>query len=313
MPTRTWTPDEDLSRVEMWRLGHFHPEFGGHASWDDVIQLDPKAGEFRRATSRYQMTAELLEDEGFGPHTVTSLRFGKNAHGHERICNCPDILSTQEQDHLSDGESLLEELNISNGTRTWITPKEAITFALNFRTLPGLDEDEIRQAWNTGLGNWNNSCGVNLVLTNDYNNAMVPTWKERLSGSTLAIALLSNGSRKAHAHWQKYDIRQWMLDYLIGTIIHETGHTLGFSHENSGISIMRPFMDPNTTRLTPKDLKRVQRYYGQPFITEPPTPPDPDDPEPPLPPDDSDTAVTARINIGKDIVLIRGEGTIIRG
>ena len=302
MAAHVWTPVEEVSRREMFDLGYFHSEYDGQSTWSEVSQLDPQSQIFKRAVSLYQMTAELEEDRVFGGHTVDSLRFRRNAHGYERVCDCPDILSQGRRLKSVNGHR--EELNISNGTRTWPSPETPITFALRFRTLQGLDEDDTLKAWDTALKNWNDTCGVNLVMIDDYDAAHVPTWSERLSGSTLAIALLSTGSRRAHGHWQKYDKRNWSIDYLIGTIIHETGHTLGLSHANSGTSIMRPFMNPNVTRLQQADKKRTQKYYGPPLNL---TPPDPDEP---LPPDDDDGLfdVNGTMTIGNRHAVWTGRG-----
>jgi hypothetical protein len=293
MVAHVWTPKEEVSRRELYKLGHFHSEYDGRSSWFKVQELDINSRIFKRAVSSYQMTAELEEDQEFGRFTVDSLMFRRNSHGHERVCDCPDYLASNES----------EELNISNGTRTWPNPETPVTFALRFRALQGLDEEDTKKAWDTALQNWNDTCGVNLVMIDDYDAAHVPTWSERLGGSTLAIALLSNGSRRVHSHWQKYDRRNWSIDYLIGTIIHETGHTMGFSHANSGTSIMRPFMNPNVTRLQPADKKRTQKYYGPPLGL---TPPDPDEPTPPD--DDGLFDVNGTMTIGNRHAVWTGKG-----
>jgi|19_taG_2_1085344.scaffolds.fasta_scaffold16869_3 hypothetical protein len=277
MATHTWTPEEEVSRKELFDKGHFHSEYDGTSSWLEVSKLDRDSRIFKRAVSSYQMTAELEEDQEFGRRTVDSLRYRRNSHGHERICDCPDYLTPAQSGHVKGRR--YEELNISNGTRTLPSPETPFTFSLRFRSVQGLDEADTLKAWKTALQDWNSTCGVNLVLTDDYDSAHVPTWTERLGGSTLAIALLQTGSRSKHSHWQKYDKRDWSIDYLIGTIIHETGHTMGFSHANSGTSIMRPFMNPNVTRLQQADKTRTQRYYGPPLNLTPdePTPPDGDE------------------------------------
>jgi len=286
MPKHVWTPAQQVSREELFNLGHFHPSFDGKASWDDVAKLDPKSKEFRKSTGSYQEIAGLYQDEDFGDRTVDSLRFRRDAQGYERICDCADI------------EALTEESNISNGTQTWPNPEKPIVFGRNFQSVPGLSAGDTSRAWKEALADWNKSCGVNLV-EGDSDDAHVKIWLEGLSGGTLAIALLSLGHRRINGHWQKYDKsgRTWSLNMLRGVIIHESGHTMGYSHSSSGTSIMRPFMNPNITVIQAADRKRFQRDYGPPLNT-------PDLPDPPVPPGEGDL-VNGTLQLGDKFVTIK--------
>jgi hypothetical protein len=298
MPKHKFVPDETLCRSELFRLGYFHSGFDGDAEWKDVKALKRSNAKYKRAIRDYQAMAELQQDEDLGPVTNDSLRFLINSRGHRRMCSCPDIEPVVAFGKRRSGIT-------GGGTVKWPDSKKPIKFGRNFSSISGLNAGQVDTAWRDGLKNWNDSCGVQLVES-DYDEAHVKQFTQGLSGGTLAIALLSLGSRGIGRHWQKYDTsnRRWSVNMLKAVLIHETGHTMGYSHSNSGVSIMRPYMDPDVNVLQNADKKRIQKDYGTPLEV-------PEVPEVPLPPPGSGN-IDGFVTIGNvSLTISSGNGSFI--
>jgi len=304
MAALKWTPKEEVGRDELFRLGHFHPSFDGSAPWNEVVKLDRKSRPFRDAVTSFQSFADLHQDQKFGDVTVTSLLRGVNGAGEYRICDCPDIEAMVE---------VTEESRIANGTVTIPSPEKPFVFGRNFDHAPGMDRAGTDQAYREAFQNWNDSCGVNLQV-GDYEEADVYQYLQGLGGGTLAIALLSQGRRGRHVMWQKYDSsnQRWNLAKLRAVIIHETGHTMGYSHSNSGTSIMRPYMNSAITVIQDADMRRFQRDYGQPLGLTPDVPDVPGNPDlPPVTPEDGLLQVNGTMTIGTRVAVWTGTGKYI--
>lgn len=262
--------DHDGVVQKLYRLGHFNPQFDGRSDWDEVAAIDSNATEFEEAVRSYQSYNSLQADGDLGPLTLQTLTTNESPDGSFRACGCPDI------EWASDGT---EEMNISNGTRTWPDPEKPIIFAYNFKSLPGLSSSQTRQAFDSALKDWNANCGLNLQL-GAWDKAHVRIRLKGLGGGTLAIALLSLGSRKVGEHYQNYDSsnRKWYYDLAQEVVCHETGHTLGFSHSKDSGAIMYPTASGRKITLKNDDIRRAQKHYGPPLQTDSPPPQDPEDP-----------------------------------
>lgn len=239
-------------RHELHRLGHL-------ADPDSRVEVAD-------AVRSYQGFMGLGADGDLGPVTQASLRYGIDSDGNHRICGCPDILT----------EPGVEEVNISNGTRTWPDPEKPIILGLNFNTISGLNAEQVSASFNAAIRNINSSIGVRLQI-GEWSDAHVRISRQRLSGSTLALALLSLGHRKIGGHYQRYDAdRQWSQQMLQAVAIHETLHTLGFSHSSSRDSILYPTYNSRILTMQPTDIQRMGKYYPPLDNPEPP----PEDPDP---------------------------------
>lgn len=262
-----------LARAELQRLGHFHEVLGGRAKDEAVEKITDSDIEFRAAVESYQRFSGLAVDGIAGKATQTALRWGTDAEGLQRVCGCPDVEPLRTE----------EELNIPNGTQSWPDPSKPIVFAYDFKNkaLPGLTATDTAIAFQRAFADINAKVGVRLKLGR-WEDAHVRMRLKGLGGGTLAIALLSLGSRKIGAHYQNYDSsnRSWHLLLAQAVIIHETGHTLGFSHSRSSADIMYPTANAKRNTLQPGDVKTWGKIYGGPFDDDTPVPPvdPPDDP-----------------------------------
>lgn len=226
--------------------------------------------DFADAVAAYQLTMGLVEDGVLGPITSNSLRWGLDGAGNSRICGVPDL-------NYPPG---VEEANIPNGTQTWPNPADEIVLGINFTTISGLTATEVRDSFEAAFSNINQSIGVRLKFGN-WEESHVRITKQRLSGSTLALALLSTGSRRIGGHYQRYDSdREWWQAMFVAVIIHETLHTLGFSHSSNRNSILYPTFNRDILEMTPADISRMLPSYPRLGPPDPPPPPEPDDPVP---------------------------------
>lgn len=244
---------------ELVRLGHLP------AMTDDEEAI-------ANAVRSYQSFMGLVEDSVMGEDTKHSLFYGVDVDKNPRICDCPDIVRVE--------QSQVAEVNIPNGTRSIPDPELPFTFGFNFNSLQGVGT-RIVEAAETAFANLNAGMGVNFQV-GDYSDCHVRVTRNRLSGSTLALALLSLGHRRKNAHYQKYDSdREWYFEMLVAVMIHECLHTAGFSHSSRRDSILWPSFNRNVLRMTEYDKTRSQRIY--PLLAAPPAPPEPE-PTPPTNP-----------------------------
>lgn len=245
---------QETYRAELERLGHLSPNTVTDAALVDAVRS-------------YQSFMGLVPDGELGEYTMTSLFYGEDVDKNPRICDCPDIVRTE--------QSQVEEMNIPNGTRSIPDPQKPFTFGFNFTDLSGVG-NRVIEAAEAAFANLNAGMGVDFKVV-DYKKADVKVTRERLSGTTLALALLSLGRRGVHSHYQKYDSdRQWYFEMLVAVMIHECLHTAGFSHSNRKDSILWPSFNRNVLGMTSYDKSRSQRIY--PLFDRPdpvPTPPNP--------------------------------------
>lgn len=236
------------------------------------------------AVASYQAYSGLEVDSVMGERTKEALFYRTDADKNPRICDCPDIIVA----------SSVEEANIPNGTRTIPQPEEPFTFGFQFNSLQGVGT-RIIEAAEVAFADLNAGMGVNFKVGNP-NSCHVRVTKERLRGSTLALALLSLGTRQLGKHYQKYDSdREWYFDMLVAVMIHECLHTAGFSHSNRRDSILWPSFNRNVLRMTAYDKERMQRSYP---LFAPPEPPKPKPEPPPIPtpnPPTDDIIITSAV------------------
>ncbi len=147
----------------------------------------------------------------------------------------------------------------------------------------GMPLDTFEATFARACDHWNERIGINLHLTRDFAAAKCVVGFQSLGGSTLAWSHIANNSC-ADDKSQKYDQpRNWTVQQLFLTIIHELGHLLGLGHASSGI--MKPIIDGSLSGTTDYDISRARDLgYGPPQPSVPPTPDPPTpDPEPPAP------------------------------
>lgn len=266
--------DSELPKQRLFDLGHFNHIRDFQSTWNDIRTVDRHSSDFKEAVRSFQSFTGLQEDGELGAKTMHALATGISPDGGVRLCGCPDI------EWMYDGtEEANGVVNVPNGTRSWPDHTDPITFAINFRKLPGLGSDKTRAAFQQALDEWNKNTDLNLRL-GDWSDADVQIGTKNHRGGTLAVALLSLGRRGVGSHWQNYDIsnREWWYGLLLDTVIHETGHTLGFSHGKTGI--MKPTATGRMNKLQREDLDRAHRIYGDGNDKRIPVPP-PQDPEDP--------------------------------
>lgn len=270
MATFTFVPlNFEQSRAKLDGLGHFHPSFDGAAPEGEVAKIDEQSAEFRAAVRSFQRYAGLSETGKLSPKTLDFLTTNRTAEGF-RLCGCPDIEAVME---LSATQAASGVKNIPNGTVSWPDPKKPIVVAYNFQALPGLSKDQTKAVYQAALDNINENCGVNLQL-GSWSKAHVRVYLKGLGGGTLAIARLSMGHRRLGQHFQNYDSsnRTWSVSLAQAVIIHETLHTLGFSHSRNRNDILYPTTSGRIITMQAGDRKRTQHIYGPPIIKPGPDP-----------------------------------------
>ena len=161
-------------------------------------------------------------------------------------------------------------------------PRQCLDVATSYRLQLNLGAEEIKSAWETALGLWNQSCGIKLTLIQSMGESQIWATSGPLPGSTLAWSYLPNGNCGERLE-QRYDTGPtWDHDFLAKTMLHELGHALGLTHTQSQADIMYPAITgrPLSVYPSPNDIRRVVNFYGE-GSPDPGPDPDPDpDPDP---------------------------------
>lgn len=153
-------------------------------------------------------------------------------------------------------------------------PRRCMDVTCSYKLALNLGDDVIQSAWNKALTMWNQVCGINLRLSEDFDSASIWATSGPLSGSTLAWSYLPNGNCRERLE-QRYDSEQrWGHDYLAKTILHEIGHAIGLSHSRSKADIMYPSITGAPVDSYPGDgdTAKVVDRYGRPNLPDGPDP-----------------------------------------
>ena len=163
----------------------------------------------------------------------------------------------------------------------------------------GLPQATFEDTFARACQHWNERIGINLHVTTDFAAAKCAVGFESLGGSTLAWSHLANDSCKDDKI-QKYDQpRQWTIQQLYLTIIHELGHLLGLGH---GGGIMSPTINMSLSGTTNEDITRARNLgYGPPVEPDEPPKPEPE----PIP-------VPVPIDVGQVVDALLGNAEFIR-
>ena len=191
----------------------------------DVEKLTLRSSEVRQAIETYSLVyqPEHVTDDGADPDFDRLVT--------DRFCDVPDF--------APDGAEA------ANGPleANWPTDcRGRLRFGLTFANLPGLTQEQTRQAFVAALNCWNLSTDILCVPTNDWGRQGASIWAGRgkLSGSTLAWSYLARSICSAVLEQRYNDGRSWQLWYLATVAAHELGHAFGHNHINTTGALMRP-------------------------------------------------------------------------
>ncbi len=226
--------------------------------------------DFRDAIKLYQRSA------GLNPHGELDQRTA-NAMQAPR-CGVCDVEPLRMQLKLTAGEAL------PLGQPKW--NKSAITYAID-RYLTGIPTSVQDDIIATSYKHWSSVCGLKISRSKDTRKADIvistgrgPRNQFDGPGNTLAWAYLPPG-----------DDRQLLLMYdedeswtarptgaareilLENVTTHEGGHTLGLEHSTVQQALMAPYYAVNVNApVSPDDVERIQKLYGQPTASPVPSP-----------------------------------------
>lgn len=193
---------------------------------DRLGLLTLRDADVRQAIETYTLTysPEHATDDGGDPDTQVLIA--------DRFCDVPDappdgVLSA------TDGPL---EANWPNSCRG------NLRFGLTFANLPGLNQEQTRQAFMAALNCWNLSTDILCVPTSNWGRQGANIWAGRgpLSGGTLAWSYLARNVCTAVLEQRYNDSRSWQFWYLATVGAHELGHAFGHQHINTSGALMRP-------------------------------------------------------------------------
>lgn len=173
-----------------------------------------------------------------------------------RFCNCPDVMPYG-----------------GGGLRKWDTKqltwydKGVKVGNLSFSHGQKFTVEEVARV-----------CGMRLVMSTDPNSNIV-SYSKYLDGrgGALAQAELPNPGTSARTQLvQEYDYSESNMSQRAFdiTILHETGHTLGLSHDSDpgAVEVMDPFLNASLNGWQPADIKQLVMRYDTPATTPLPPP-----------------------------------------
>lgn len=287
------TPEEVIRRL--YDLGHFdNPAHPTGVTIDGLSRMKLHYKEVRTAIASYQeYFGGQFDSLALGEHGRLGIADGEMGPATQTLiesprCGFPDFPVGV----LAAG---YQEANWPDDCR------RNLKFARNFKSAPGLSEEDTDKAFWAPANNWTYALSdlemISAGGATSRGDARIYAGLKSLGGSTLAWSYLA---RNQCNDWleQAYDTgRRWALAYLATVASHEVGHAIGLPHNRDQDALMYPSIHarslarrgyPNATDLAQAKGLGYRLSGGQPPSVEdlyrprPHVPPeDPDDPEPP--------------------------------
>lgn len=167
--------------------------------------------------------------------------------------------------------------------------KKSLTYFIkqNVSRLNGKRDDDLDcQEIAAAFASWSEVADLKFSRVNSQNGADIvfSVGRGRAAGfdgpgQVLAYAYLPNGNDSQLGNVTDDDETWITLSNLRGiyrrnVLAHEIGHNLGLEHSRKTGCLMQPYYAPGIVKPQPNDdIERIQKLYGKPTITIPPTQP----------------------------------------
>lgn len=121
-------------------------------------------------------------------------------------------------------------------------------------------------------------CGMQLTIVGGAGSPNIESFSKPLDGKggTLAQAYLPGYPSSSSARLtQEYDTAEGGLGQHAFNMVclHETGHSLGLSHDNTrDVAVMDPFLNASLREWQPADIRELVARYGEPEVNTTPQP-----------------------------------------
>lgn len=214
-------------------------------AWGYLTDADATDEEVDSAIRRYQSFNGLAADGVVGPETVHQMT-------NPLRCGLPDMML--------------------DATCAW--PHKKVTYLPRLQ-LPGITNEDMLRAFDTGCQQWNAVCGIQLTrvggkpanIVADSGTGSGVNLDGR--GGTLAWSYLPCGQAPNGSIQQMYDTGEnWNFQMLVAVCCHEIGHAIGLSHLSAG-NLLAPYYSAEITKPQAGDIAEAVKRYGPPAPSSP--------------------------------------------